>query len=92
MVIRDVLNLHPITDLILHLGSMAAVKPGETKMDPRAPSLTVTSPGTVRLAPRMCNQTPILFTEGFVELLLCKNELNLQNHHENQSQHYYPSQ
>lgn len=31
MVIRAVLNLHPIADLILHLSSTAALQPGETK-------------------------------------------------------------
>lgn len=31
--------------------------------------VTVTFLGTDRLAPRVCNQTPALFTKGFVELL-----------------------
>lgn len=34
MVIRDVLNSYLIADLILHRSSMAALKPGETKMYP----------------------------------------------------------
>lgn len=37
MVIRDVLNAYPITDLILHLSSRAALKPGETKTYPVPP-------------------------------------------------------